>query len=413
MPEPKIIQRKDTRKDGTAILYIKLLFDRHPYRIPLGIKVHPDQFDPIREKIKKTHPNHEDYNLVLQRALARVNETLIRFRLSGEPLTLETFKQAYHNPTSAEDFLSFWETEMYEQYQRGQFTEGTLKRHRRCYERLCKYVSQDLNQDRLLFYQISPSQMAKFDIWLMKLLKSRGAADGKPERQNCQKSVKKFLLAAKRAGKVFQDPFPPGSQVKFNTPERIWLSEEELIRLYKLYKDRDNNIFIDQALRIALRSYLVQCFSGLRFSDVRATEISARQKKYIKVLPQKTKKESDWLQVPLNEPLRNLIRGKDVQEDRKYVERFHDFSFTPLVPTITEPATNRILKRLAKMAGINKTITTHTGRHTFATLFLEKGGSIEVLQKLLGHRSIKSTMTYVHLADQRPGDQVRSVFDGF
>ena len=302
---------------------------------------------------------------------------------------------------------------MYEQFQRGQFTEGTLKRHRRCFERLTRYCQEELKQEQLYFYQISPSQMAKFDIWLIKLLKKRGAKDGRPERRNCQKSIKKFLMVAKRMGKVFQDPFPPGSQVKFKTPERVWLSEEELGRMYSLYKKRDENIFLDESFRIALRSYLVQCFSGLRFSDVRATNIKARQKDYLKILPQKTEKHAEWLKVPLSEPLRNLLKGKDIQEDRLFVQRFHKVEYVPLVPTLTEPATNRLLKQLAKMAHINKKITTHSGRHTFATLFLERGGSIEVLQKLLGHRNIRSTMTYVHLADQRPLDQVRSVFDGF
>ncbi|MDW3651791.1 MAG: site-specific integrase [Bacteroidia bacterium] len=401
MLEPKIFQRVDTRKDGTALLCIQLVFSGKPYRINLGISVRKDQFDSLTGRVKRNHPNSSDFNLIIQQGMARVTETLVRFRLSREPLTLESFKRAYHNESAIEDFLSFWEQEMYEQFQRGQFTEGTLKRHQRCFERLQRFTQEELSQERLLFYQISPSLMAKFDLWLAKLLKKRGAVDGKPERRNCQKSIKKFLLSAKRLGKEFQDPFPPGSNVKFKTPERTWLSEQELGRMYDLFKKRDKNIFIDKSIRIVLRSYLVQCFSGLRFSDVRATKIQARQKDYIKILPQKTEKYAEWLRVPLSEPLRNLLKGKDIQEDRLFVQRFHKVEYVPLVPTLTEPATNRILKDLAKMAHIQKKITTHSGRHTFATLFLERGGSIEVLQKLLGHRNIRSTMTYVHVWRQQ------------
>jgi len=55
------------------------------------------------------------------------------------------------------------------------------------------------------------------------------------------------------------------------------------------------------------------------------------------------------------------------------------------------------LKELANLAGIKKNITHHVGRHTFATQALNKGVSLEVVQKLLGHTDIKTTQIYAKM----------------
>jgi len=57
------------------------------------------------------------------------------------------------------------------------------------------------------------------------------------------------------------------------------------------------------------------------------------------------------------------------------------------------------IKTAAKSAGINKRVTSHTFRHSFATHILEAGCDIKRLQMLLGHRNIKTTMIYTHIVD--------------
>jgi site-specific recombinase XerD len=69
--------------------------------------------------------------------------------------------------------------------------------------------------------------------------------------------------------------------------------------------------------------------------------------------------------------------------------------------TISSQKTNQSLKRIAKKANIDKALTFHVARHTFATMFLELGGAIETLQQLLGHADLSTTQIYAHITNKR------------
>ena len=59
-----------------------------------------------------------------------------------------------------------------------------------------------------------------------------------------------------------------------------------------------------------------------------------------------------------------------------------------------------MVKRYAKKAGINKDISPHTLRHTFATDLLRETKNIRLVQKALGHSDISTTMVYTHIVDE-------------
>lgn len=73
-------------------------------------------------------------------------------------------------------------------------------------------------------------------------------------------------------------------------------------------------------------------------------------------------------------------------------------------------AVQRVVKKMASRAGIEKTVTPHILRHTFATHLLEQGTSVLYIQKLLGHKSVKTTMLYTHVS-RRGVAEIRSPLD--
>ena len=77
---------------------------------------------------------------------------------------------------------------------------------------------------------------------------------------------------------------------------------------------------------------------------------------------------------------------------------------------LTAQGFNKALRSAARRAGIDKKVSSHVLRHSFATQFLLDGGDVRTLQKLLGHRSLETTMGYLHAASVTAG-RVRSPLD--
>jgi len=63
--------------------------------------------------------------------------------------------------------------------------------------------------------------------------------------------------------------------------------------------------------------------------------------------------------------------------------------------------------------GINKKVTTHTARHSFASCFLIYGGKLVALKKMMGHKKIETTMIYAHMTDKSVEDQMEATFDRY
>jgi len=77
---------------------------------------------------------------------------------------------------------------------------------------------------------------------------------------------------------------------------------------------------------------------------------------------------------------------------------------------VSDQAVQRAVRQAARDAGINKPVTPHTLRHSFATHLLQSGYDIRTVQELLGHKDVQTTMIYTHVLN-RGGRGVVSPLD--
>lgn len=144
--------------------------------------------------------------------------------------------------------------------------------------------------------------------------------------------------------------------------------------------------------QMVYQAFLFSCYTGLRFSDV--SQLTAQHillKGNYHWLIKKTQKTGTEIRLPLE----LLSEGKPLIIFNKVYKENESRVF----PLGTNTATNKILEHLEKKIGIHTHISFHSARHTFATCLLYKGVPLEVIQKLLGHHSIKTTQIYATMND--------------
>lgn len=139
------------------------------------------------------------------------------------------------------------------------------------------------------------------------------------------------------------------------------------------------------------RMFLFSCFTGLRFVDIKNLKwkdiIKVDEGVYqIELVQQKTKQLAV---IPLTE---NAMRWLPERADKGE----EDNVFQVPVICIAYPH----LHEWAKKAGINKNVTYHVGRHTYATLLLYYGADLYTVSKLLGHTNVKTTQIYAKVMDE-------------
>ncbi|MBW1297833.1 site-specific integrase [Aquimarina litoralis] len=368
----KIIIKSDhIRKDNTCALYLQLYLNGKRKRIPLKLYVPLNHFDKNKQRVNKKSPNFKDYNLIIEKHLADLNEIEINYRFNNQVLTIEKIIEELQNPNLRVDFISF-ALKMLED-QKGSLELSTYKQQKGVINKISRFKSP------LYFYEINEQLLKDLRFWMKSKLKNAPATV-----ESTLKSFKKYLHLANKRGINTEIKYD-NIKVRKMTGDRLFLMPNELVLLVKYYESE----FIKESHKNILGRYLFSCFTGLRISDIeRLTEENFNDDQ-LTFTAAKTKK---FQRIKLNQTAHKFYQLPQVFNEnytREYI--------------------NRELKKIATHLGIKKRIYFHSSRHTFATIYLMQGGRVEVLQKLLGHSEIKETMIYVHIAESIKDEQIMSM----
>ena len=213
------------------------------------------------------------------------------------------------------------------------------------------------------------------------------------------KNFKKIIRIALAKGWMQKDPF---AEYKFTLDQvnRDFLEDTDMQKL--LSKD----ITIPRMAQVR-DIFAFCCFTGLAFSDVKQLQQSdivedSNGVKWIRKERQKTK-------IICNIPLREI----PLQILKKYENNPQCVIKGVLLPVLCNQKMNAYLKELGDICGINKTITTHTARHTFATYALANGVSMESVAKMLGHTNLQMTRHYARTLDRTVVKEMFQIKDNF
>ncbi len=159
---------------------------------------------------------------------------------------------------------------------------------------------------------------------------------------------------------------------------REYLTMQELMRMVALDLD-------DTGLELVRDAYLFSCFTGLSYVDIKSLTMCHIKKTGKQIWIHTTRKKTGAaVQVRLFELPGTLL-----------MKHMPDSQTAPIFPLPTNGWCNACLEKIARKTDIERHITFHTARHTFATtVTLSQGMPIETISKLLGHRDIRTTQIY-------------------
>ena len=268
-------------------------------------------------------------------------------------------------------------------------SKRTLDKYILVRNRLQDYIASQLGVKDISLEEVTPKFLSNFDNYLR--------VEYNMANNHAMKIRQKLRTIYKVAidnGWVSKNPFST-VKIHFDPVERDVLTKSELAALIQ------TDMIFDRLEKMR-DVFVFACFTGLAHCDVAGLTkeniiTDEAGQVWLKTHRQKT---SEVVDIPLLEIPQLIIKKYQGMKELN----------GKLLPTLTNSCSNLYLKEVAVRCGINKTLTFHMARHTFATtVTLSNGVPIESVAKMLGHRNIRTTQIYAKVIKDKLAEDMNNL----
>jgi site-specific recombinase XerD len=273
------------------------------------------------------------------------------------------------------------------------FAPGTLERYKTSLQHTQSFIQWKFGKDDMDIQTLNYEFISEYEFWLKTV---RNCAHNTTVKYLA--NFKKIVLSCVKKGWLVRDPFLGYKMVKKEVLREV-LDKEELEKI-------QNKKFCTERLNQVRDIFLFCCYTGLAYIDVKnlrrnqiRTGIDGEQ--WIFTQRQKTETPT---RLPLLPQALEIITAYDnhPQCSNKGL----------VLPVMSNQKMNAYLKEIADVCRIQKTLTFHIARHTFATtITLGNGVPIETVSKMLGHKSLKQTQHYAKILDLKVSQDMARLRD--
>ena len=258
----------------------------------------------------------------------------------------------------------------------------TINRYKNVLNKLQKAILKFYEKEDITFHELSPEFIKAFDIYL------------KTEAGLCRNTVVRYMKCLKKITNMGlakewmrKDPFY-GYKMQQDETDPTFLTYEELQTIM-------NKEFTIPRLALVKDIFIFALYTGLAFIDVynlRPEHVSENNNGNLWIVKPR-EKTNNLCNIPL------LSIPKQILE--KYKDNPYCMDKGTLLPVPCNQKMNSYLKEIADLCGIKKNLTTHTARHSFASVIaLANNVSLPNVAKMLGHSSTRMTQHYAKVLDQ-------------
>lgn len=379
-------------KEGKCSIRCRITYNRQRKEFSTGIFINPDHWDRRRRAAFENTENGDYINKQLGLIINKMNQAFL-------------FLQVHPGSFNVEDIYSIYRGEKVKHdYQVVEYFDLFL-------DQLKLLVGIDLEQVTWNKFMYIKNDVKAFVLWKfnridypLNKLKMQFLRDFefylktvKQQRQiTINKSIQRFRKVIKNAvgeGFLMKDPFML-FKVKGIRKEVVFLSPEELRSLEQFD-------FSQHRLTMVRNLFVFCCYTGLAYA-----EMTALLKKHIV----KGFDGQLWIEMERNKT-KKMIR---VPLLPKALEILHYYKDEEALPKISNQRFNSYLKEIADIVGIEKRLTHHTARKTFAsTVLLYNDVPMEIVSELLGHSSMSITQEYYgKIVQRKVGEEMKRIREG-
>ncbi len=267
-------------------------------------------------------------------------------------------------------------------------SKDTVQKYQRTYRCLESFMKHQYTINDIALREINYSFITEFETYIR-----TECSCGINTTAKYIQRFKHIIIIAKNNGWIQSDPFL-NFKIRLEKVDRGYLTQEELSAIM-------NRKFILKRLEQVKDLFVFSCFTGLAYIDVYSLRERHIRKSFDERLWVMKKRKKTGIQsniLLLDIPKMILKKYKDKLADGK------------VLPVLSNQKMNAYLKKIADLSGIEKNLTFHLARHTFATtVTLAKGVPMETVSKMLGHTSLKTTQIYARITDQKIGHDMQEL----
>lgn len=374
-----VLAKTNTNSKGTAPIRCRLTFSKERKVFSTGIFIKSENWDSSLQKVLSINIEHQQINTKLSLIKQEINQAFLFLQVQKEQFDVEDIYLKYKGEDIKPSKTLVEVFELHNSRMKKligiEYTNSTFS----------KFIEAKKHIEAFLFYQYKKRNISLEKIELKFLndfdfyLKTQKNFKQITINKSIQR-VRKIIKLAIAEGYLLRDPFTlykPKKIVNMLT----YLTPEELALLEK-------HEFTQQRLQQVADMFIFCCYTGLAYNEMAHLKSYHISKgfdgnNWIKMIRQKTQKE---ISIPLLPKSANIIEKYQKNNENEY-----------LLPVISNQKFNSYLKEIADIIGLNKNLTHHIARKTFATtVLLYNDVPMEVVSELLGHSKI--TITQEHYA---------------
>lgn len=386
-----ILKEEKINKAGEAPVYLRIIKDRKSKYISIGLRVKPQDWNSDLCKVKKSHPNMGRANAFIATKVAEAEGVALDLQRESKFVSPVQIKKVIMGQ-STESFLKYFAQYLVALEKQGKIS--TMSKATAVYSKLKVF----LGTSDLLFDEVTVNFLNQYEAYLRDELGNSVNtiySNIKIFRKLINSAIREDLVPLER------DPFRK-FKLKLETKTKSYLTEEELDLLVQVPLKEGSKLWHHRNLFV-FATYA----GGLRISDLLQLKWEHFSGTHIRLAMHKT-----------GDPVAVMLPNKALELLEQYQQAGHKksdyiFPFFESDVDYSDPRTlykaissatayaNKNLKIIVGRAGIEKPISFHSSRHTFATRALTKGIPMELVSKLMGHSSIRTTQIYAKIINKK------------